>query len=220
MKVFKNAKIYVEGCGVIKTDLAFSDKILVIGDRLHGDQIELPENAIVVPGFIDEHIHGASGADGMDGTVSDISTIANTLVKEGTTAFLVTTMTQSPDNICKALYAVNEYIGGHFDEGAQVLGVHLEGPFISTKHVGGQPLEHVQKVSKNAFDVYDNAAGGNIKIVTLAPEIDGPRDALRHGPGPSGGAHRGDRAGPGETHRRIRKRRQHYRRRASDAPGP
>ena len=173
MRVFKNAKIYVEGSGVVKTDLAFSDKILVIGDRLHGDQIELPENAIVVPGFIDEHIHGAAGADGMDGTVSDISTIANTLVKEGTTAFLVTTMTQSPDNICKALYAVNEYIGGHFDEGAQVLGVHLEGPFISTKHVGGQPLEHVQKVSKNAFDVYDNAAGGNIKIVTLAPEIDG-----------------------------------------------
>ena len=180
MKVFKNSNIYVEGRGIIKTDMVFGEKIQVIGDGLQGDAIELPENAIVVPGFIDEHIHGVFGSDGMDGTKTDISIIANTLVKEGTTAFLVTTMTQSVEKICKALNAVNEYIGGHFDKGAQVLGVHLEGPFISTKHVGAQPIEFVQTPSKEAFDVYDKAAGGHIKIVTLAPEVEGAGDLIKY----------------------------------------
>ena len=180
MKVFKNTKIYIEGRGVVKTDLAFGDKILVIDDGLRGDQIELPENAIVVPGFIDEHIHGAFGSDGMDGTTADISTIANTLVKEGTTAFLVTTMTQCVDNICKALNAVNEYIGGRFDKGAQVLGVHLEGPFISSKHVGAQPIEYVQAPSVEAFKTFEKAAGGHIKIVTLAPEVEGAGDLIKY----------------------------------------
>ena len=180
MKVFKNAKVYVEGKGVVTTDLRFDETILKIGNDLDGEKIELPENAIVVPGFIDEHIHGAAGSDGMDGTVGDISTIAKTLLKEGTTAFLVTTMTQSPDNIKRALCAVNEYIGGLFEGGAQVLGAHLEGPFISVKHVGAQPIEHVQSPSVSAFEPYENAAGGNIKIVSLAPEIDGANELIAY----------------------------------------
>ena len=180
MKVFKNTKIYVEGRGVVRTDMAFDERISGIGDGLAGEKIELTDNAIVVPGFIDEHIHGASGSDGMDGTTNDISTIANTLVKEGTTAFLVTTMTQSVDNIRKALNAVNEYIDGRFDTSAQVLGVHLEGPFISTKHVGAQPIEYVQAPSVEAFKVFEKAAGGHIRIVTLAPEVDGAEELIKY----------------------------------------
>ena len=179
-KVFSNVKVYVENKGVITTDLSFDEKIIGFGNDQQGDIERLPEGAVVVPGFIDEHIHGAFGSDGMDGTVADVSAIANTLVKEGTTAFLVTTMTQSPDNICKALNAVNEYIGGHSDSGAQVLGVHLEGPFISTKHVGAQPIEYVQSPSVEAFDVYDKASGGNIRIVTLAPEVDGAKELIAY----------------------------------------
>ena len=179
-QVFKNAKIYVEGKGIVKTDLAFGDKIVSIGEALSDDSVFLPENALVVPGFIDEHIHGAFGSDGMDGTTANISTIANTLVKEGTTAFLVTTMTQSRKNICKALNAVNEYMCGRFDDGAQVLGVHLEGPFISTKHVGAQPIEYVQAPSVELFEVYNKESGGNIKIVTLAPEVEGADKLIAH----------------------------------------
>ncbi|MBO4572732.1 MAG: N-acetylglucosamine-6-phosphate deacetylase [Clostridia bacterium] len=178
MKVFKNARIYVEGHGVVKTDMAFDEKITALGGGLCGEEISLPENAVVVPGFIDEHIHGAMGSDGMDGTIKDISTISETLVKEGTVAFLVTTMTQSVDNISKALNAVNEYIGGRLSGGAEVLGVHLEGPFISVKHVGAQPIEYVQSPSKKAFDVYNEASGGNVKIVTLAPEVEGADELI------------------------------------------
>ena len=182
MKGFKNAKVYVEAKGVIECDVAFDNGVIkAIGNDLDIDDIvETGDGAIVVPGFIDEHIHGAAGSDGMDGSVKDISVIANAIAKEGTTAFLVTTMTQSVDNIKKALFAVNEYIGARFEDGAEVLGAHLEGPFISVKHVGAQPIEYVQAPSVEAFSVYERAAGGHIKIVTLAPEVEGAGELIEY----------------------------------------
>ena len=142
--------------------------------------IELPEDAVVLPGFVDQHIHGAGGSDGMDGTVKDISIIANTVASEGTTSFLVTTMTQSPENITKALQAVKEYKNAAPQEGARVLGVHLEGPFIAAAHKGAQPLEYVKAPDIKAFDEYNAASGNSIKIVTLAPEVEGAEEFIRH----------------------------------------
>ena len=108
MKCFKNATVYVDGEGLKKTTVCFDEKIEKISRCAikDADVIELPEDAIVLPGFIDQHIHGAGGSDGMDGTVEDIAIIAKTIAAEGTTSFLVTTMTQSPENITKALQAV------------------------------------------------------------------------------------------------------------------
>ena len=182
MKGFKNAKVYVEGKGVVRCDVAFENGVIgAIGEDLPIDErIEVPENAVVVPGFIDEHIHGAKGSDGMDGTVQDISVIANAVTCEGTTAFLVTTMTQSVDNVGKALGAVKEYVSADPKDGAQVLGVHLEGPYISVKHVGAQPIEYVRKPSVEDFKVFEEASGGNIKIVTLAPEVDGAEELVTY----------------------------------------
>ncbi len=89
-------------------------------------------------------------------------------------------MTQSPENISKALVAVKEIMEkGEFD-GAEVLGVHLEGPFISPKHIGAQPLEYVAKPSIEIFDEYDRLSGGNIKIVSLAPEQEGGIELVEH----------------------------------------
>ena len=142
--------------------------------------IELPENAIVLPGFIDQHIHGAGGSDGMDGTVEDISVIAKTVAAEGTTSFLVTTMTQSPENITKAMQAVKAYREADSKDGARVVGVHLEGPFIAAAHKGAQPLEYVKAPDKEAFDKYNEASGNAIKIITLAPEVEGAEEFIRY----------------------------------------
>ena len=87
MKCFKNATVYVDGEGLKKCTVSFNEKIEKISrcaDKT-AEVIELPENAIVLPGFIDQHIHGAGGSDGMDGTVEDIAVIANTIAAEGTT---------------------------------------------------------------------------------------------------------------------------------------
>ena len=180
MKVFKNATVYVEGKGLKKCSVAFNSNIEKIGKFVKGEEIVLPENAIVLPGFIDQHIHGAGGSDGMDGTLEDIATIAQTIAAEGTTSFLVTTMTQSQENITKALSAVKEYREHAHETGARVIGVHLEGPFIAAAHKGAQPLEYVKAPDIATFDVYNEASGNCIKILSLAPEIEGAEEFILH----------------------------------------
>ncbi|MBO5240092.1 MAG: N-acetylglucosamine-6-phosphate deacetylase [Clostridia bacterium] len=181
MKAFQNVTVYMEGKGLKKTSVSFGENIEKIGKVSKCAEIlPLPQNAIVLPGFIDQHIHGAGGSDGMDGTVADIAKIANTVAEEGTTSFLVTTMTQSPENINKAMTAVKEYRKANGKEGARVVGVHLEGPFIAAAHKGAQPLEYVKEPDIAAFDAYNEASGGAIKLVTLAPEVDGAEAFIRH----------------------------------------
>ncbi len=183
MKGFINANVYITGKGIVKTSVGFEKGVIAyIGDDLTkiDEVIELSENLIVLPGFIDQHIHGAGGADAMDGNTSALSTIANTVAKEGTVAFLATTMTQSKQNILKALSAVKEYKSQKREEGAEVLGVHLEGPFISDKHIGAQPLEFVQEPSVELFDEYYEASGKSIKIISIAPEVEGASQLVSH----------------------------------------
>lgn len=180
MKVFKNATVYVDGEGLKVCDVAFDSEIQAIGDNLAGEEIVLPKGAIVVPGFVDQHIHGAGGSDGMDGTLEDLDTIATTVAGEGTTSFLVTTMTQSPENILKALSAVKAYREQNKPTGARVAGVHLEGPFIAKSHKGAQPEQYVKEPNVEVFKAYNEASGNSIKIVTLAPETAGAEEFIRY----------------------------------------
>ena len=178
---FKNAQVLVEGKGFVKTDLLFEDgKIAKIGENLGEELTAIPENAIVVPGFIDEHIHGAFGADAMDGSVKALSDIATAVASEGTTGFLATTMTQSPENIKNALSAVKDYVNAKSESGAEVIGVHLEGPFISPKHIGAHPLEYVAVPSQETMKKYVEYSGNNIKIVSLAPEVEGAEELIKY----------------------------------------
>lgn len=180
MKGFINSWIVTEE-GKIKGNLIIEDgKIASLGNESAQGLMELPENYTVIPGFIDEHIHGAMGSDAMDGTFKDLLTIAKALASEGTTGFLATTMTQSPENICHALNAVKEYREQNPEEGAEILGVHLEGPFIAKEHVGAQPIEYVQKPLVETFKVYEEASGNNIKIVTLSPEVEGAENLIKY----------------------------------------
>ena len=180
MKGLKNVTAYVAGKGLVKTDIAFEDgKIVAIG-KLDNVEPIFDTDGVVLPGFIDEHIHGAGGADAMDGTEQALQTISEYVAKEGTTGFLATTMTQSPENIGKALKNVKTVREKGEYKGAEVLGIHLEGPFISPKHVGAQPLEYVAKPAPETFDKYNEISGGNIKVVTLAPEVEGGLDLVKH----------------------------------------
>ena len=179
---FKNIKIYLEGQGLVKTSIGVENGLIkAIGDDLDVEEYaKFNEEVVLVPGFIDQHIHGAMGSDAMDGTIEALATIAKGVAKEGTTAFLATTMTQSVANISKALSNVKEYIDAAPFEGAKVLGVHLEGPFISETHVGAQPLEYVQKPSVDNFKIYEEASGQTIKLVTLAPEVEGADELIAY----------------------------------------
>ena len=178
MKGFKNTWIVTEK-GLEKTSLTYDEKFVTIGKNEEGLQ-ELPEEYVVVPGFIDEHVHGAAGSDAMDGTMEDLGKIANALASEGTTAFLATTMTQSPENITKALKAVKAYRELSPESGAEILGVHLEGPFISKDFVGAQPIEYLAKPFVEVFKKYQDASGDCVRIVTLAPEVEGSTELIKY----------------------------------------
>ncbi|MBQ2891394.1 MAG: N-acetylglucosamine-6-phosphate deacetylase [Bacilli bacterium] len=182
MKGFKNAKIYVEGKGIIETTLAVEgERVYSIGeDREVEEYCKLQEGWIVVPGFIDQHIHGALGSDAMDGTIEDIARMSQAVAKEGTTCYLPTTMTQSVENICTALKSIKDYMDEKRTEGSKVLGVHLEGPYISPNFIGAQPEEYIQKPSVESFKKYEEVSGNNIRIVSLAPEEEGSEELIKY----------------------------------------
>ncbi|HJF32421.1 MAG TPA: N-acetylglucosamine-6-phosphate deacetylase [Sporosarcina psychrophila] len=125
---------------------------------------------IIVPGFIDIHIHGSSGFDAMDATPQALDGLASALPREGTTSFLATTMTQSDEAISTALH--NASLFNADKKQAEMLGVHLEGPFISPKRAGAQPIEHILLPSTSLFKKWQGLSGNRIKIVTVAPEMD------------------------------------------------
>lgn len=182
MKGFKNVNAYLYGKGIVKTNVGFENGIItyVGNDDVITEEIEVKGDLVLLPGFIDQHIHGAAGSDAMDGTVEHLKTIANAVASEGTTGFLATTMTQSPENILKAMKAVKDYKQENLESGAEIIGIHLEGPFISVKHIGAQPLEYVANPSVEVFKEYNKASGNNIKLVSLAPEVDGAEQLIKH----------------------------------------
>lgn len=179
MKSFENANIYVQGQGIVRTSVAFGKRIEQIGEA-GGERICLPDTCVVLPGFIDQHVHGAGGADAMDATTDALSTIANTVAAEGTTRFLATTMTQSPARISAAMRAIRAYRAQNSEGGAGLLGAHLEGPFISPKHLGAQAAEFVAAPSIALFDTWQKESGDAVKMVTLAPETAGADELVRH----------------------------------------
>ncbi len=126
---------------------------------------------IIVPGYIDMHIHGSAGCDVMDATQEALSGLASALPKEGTTSFLATTMTQQLDAISNALQNASSFQST--PQQADMLGVHLEGPFISPVRAGAQPIEHIIDPSITLFADWQKRSGNRIKLVTIAPEQPG-----------------------------------------------
>lgn len=123
-----------------------------------------------LPGFIDGHIHGAAGADTMDATQESLHKMAAWLPNEGTTTFLATTITQEEEAIETALEQVRLFV--HQAGEAELIGVHLEGPFVNPVKAGAQPLAHIRQPDTELFRKWQKLSGNKIKVVTLAPECD------------------------------------------------
>ena len=125
----------------------------------------------LVPGFIDVHTHGAYGYDTNEPDPEGLRNWMRRIPEEGVTSILPTTVTQSPVVLTGALMNVAKVVEEGY-EGAQILGIHFEGPFLSMEYKGAQPPEHIAEGTPAAFDQYQKAARGLIKYITLAPEED------------------------------------------------
>ena len=175
MKAIVNARIVTEGRIIEDHALLFDEKIEgVVPLPLGMNDVEIidAEGAYVSAGFIDLHIHGSGGADVMDATPEALEQLSATLLRSGTTGFLATTMTMSEEEIVAALENVWKY-GGSVS-GAQILGVHLEGPFINPDRHGAQDRRYVRKPDMDLIAPYMEM----IKMITLAPEVEGAKQFI------------------------------------------
>lgn len=161
MKILSNGKF-----------IDYNNNLYIDGNKISFTSGELstihPDGKYIVPGFIDQHIHGAGGYDVMDKNKHAISEIAKILPMEGTTSFLATTMTCDIDDIKQSLaYVKSEMINFN---GARVLGAHLEGPFISNEYIGAQNPNYLQPLNNDLLNELNK--DNIIKMITYAPEYD------------------------------------------------
>ena len=128
-------------------------------------------NKRILPGFIDVHTHGAYGFDTNDAQPEGLRNWMKRIPEEGVTSILPTTVTQMPDVLTAALQNVAAVVREGY-EGAEILGVHFEGPYLDMEYKGAQPPEAIAKASVEQFQKYQEAAEGLIRYITLAPERD------------------------------------------------
>lgn len=125
----------------------------------------------ILPGFIDIHCHGAYGFDTNDANPEGLRKWTKGIVDEGVTSFLATTLTQSEEVLTNAVSNVAKVVEEGY-EGAEILGIHFEGPYLNKAHKGAQPEEYCVKPNIEQFKRYQKAAHGLIKYITMAVEND------------------------------------------------
>lgn len=167
MQGFKNSRVYVEGCGIVKTSLGIENGKFV-SFREDERFPQLDDKYTIIPGLIDEHTHGGAGFDFMDADEEGIRTIGKNFLQDGVVAYLATTMTMEKERIEKALKRIGTYNCSAFE--AQLLGIHLEGPFISSSFCGAQNPENILKPEIALMERWIQLSSKKIRLVTFAPE--------------------------------------------------
>lgn len=172
--LLKNADIMNRDFETEQADIAVEgDVISAIGQGIPADgEVFSLEGCLIVPGFVDIHIHGCAGADTCDATREALSKMARHLAGIGVTSFCPTTMTLSGEQIKAALRNIKSCMD-HPPEGAAILGANMEGPYISPEKKGGQNGNYVCLPNPDRFMDFWEACGGIIKLIDIAPERDG-----------------------------------------------
>lgn len=159
-------------------------RIIAVGPRSH---VSLPDNArhydfpdaILAPGFIDIHIHGGSGHDVMETNGAALAAIERGMLKHGVTSYLATTVTAPLPATLKSLEHLGAAACTKLDESKScLLGIHLEGPFISHAKRGVHPPENLLRPTPQLLRQFHEASGGAIRMMTIAPELEGSLETI------------------------------------------
>lgn len=190
-QIFTPLEVIPDGLVVVE-----DGTIRAVGSR---QEISVPSGArlvelddkIIAPGFVDVHIHGAAGHDVMEGTPEALEAVAALVLKHGTTCFVPTTVSAPEAVLLRSLEGLAATIRSWNTATrsraplAEPVGIHLEGPFLSPECRGVHPREHLREPSLPLFERLREAAEGSLRILTLAPELEGALDleaaALRRG---------------------------------------
>lgn len=158
--ILKNCNIF----GKI-TDITIENGIITSLEKTEKDGIDINKKR-VIPGFVDTHVHGCLGKEAND---CDLEDICDFLAKNGTTSFLPTTLTASHENLVKATHQKTDF------KGAEVLGFHIEGPYISPEQKGAQNPDYIRNPNIGEYKELKN-----VKVITVAPELEGAEEFIKN----------------------------------------
>lgn len=169
------------------TIVVIGDKIIFVGDEQEGARIKKAadpnvfeiidaQGGYIAPGLIDVHIHGSDGVELMDGTEESVAAMARYVAKHGTVGFLPSTVTASAEKTRHVAELIADYVGGP-DE-AEVLGIHLEGPYINEVFKGAQYGPAIRVVDFEELKTLYQILGDKLRLITLAPEVPGNEEAI------------------------------------------
>ena len=175
-----NGQVYIDRTFVNKTVAIHEGKIEILDAAT-----EVPEGAKtydaagkkVVPGFIDVHTHGSVGVDVNAATAEDLEKICKFVATKGTTSWFCSVLTDTKE---QTKWCIDEFKKHKAmeSEGANLLGIHLEGPFLSTEYKGAMPEHLLMKPNMALLEEYQKLAEGNIKYITISPEVEGIADDI------------------------------------------
>ena len=170
-----NGQIYIDNQfrkGIIKIE---KGKIFLCADNEEipeEAEVEDAEGKKIVPGFIDIHTHGAVGIDINGASADDLEKIGCFFAKNGTTAWLASVLTDTKEQTVWCIEQYNKY-KSEKRRGARLLGIHLEGPFLTTEYKGAMPEHLLLKGNPQLVKEYQTLAEGGIRYITVSPETEG-----------------------------------------------
>lgn len=171
--LIKNGRVCVPG-ELLDGDVLVSDgRIAAIGRQLDapGAQVFDAGGALVMPGFIDIHTHGAVGVDMNGADEAGLAKVSAFFASQGVTGFLPTLLTDSHEALLTYVHAIGQ-AAPRITQGAAVLGIHLEGPYLAAEYKGAMPEHLLQLPDFSRFMQYQNASGGRVKRITVSPEVE------------------------------------------------
>lgn len=151
-------------------------KKILSSDKLEGKEVIDYKDSIICPGFVDTHVHGFCGHDFMDKSDEGLRSICRDILKAGVTSILPTTLTASEDDIMEVVRIVKDNKDAY---GAKIQGIFLEGPFFTEKYKGAQNPSYFLKPEIEKLRKWQEIAGGMIKKVALAPELEGSEEFVQ-----------------------------------------
>lgn len=167
--IIKKAKVYLENGVFEKSDIYISDDRFTEKNESHKEIIEA-EGLYAIPGLTDIHFHGCAGYDFCDGSLEAIEAIAKYQVQNGITSICPATMTLDDETLSKIFIQAAQYPN---ESGATLVGINMEGPYLSYAKRGAQNADYLRKPDVEHFQNMNKLSGKLIKLVSIAPEEEG-----------------------------------------------